>query len=262
MVLACTSICLYGMLFFSVINPAQPFADFLVGKLDRGSALSFKAKSIERSFFKEVELKDVSVTLDEATPVISDSLVMDRGMGSLLFSFFGKGKKFTFTFEHPTIDISLAQLELLVGGSKNSSPSLLTPWLANNSVGLNTNALYATFSSPTMSASIQDADLSLAIAAKLELSSFKASVKGAQIHMGEFSFQLDSIHMDVDSLLAISAETDRGKLSFNDVEASFEQLALAGQLSSLDITKGELGIDFSLSNLNLNRSALYANIPK
>ena len=250
------------MLFFSVINPAQPFADFLVGKLDRGSALSFKAKSIERSFFKEVELKDISVTLDEATPVVSDSLVMDRGMGSLLFSFFGKGKKFTFTFEHPTIDISLAQLELLVGGSKDSSPSLLTPWLANNSVGLNTNALNGTFSSPTISASIQGADLSLAIAPKLELSSFKASVEGAQIHMGEFSVQLDSIHMDVDSLLAISAETDRGKLSFKDVEASFEQLALASQLSSLDITKGELGIDFSLSNLNINRSALYANIPK
>ncbi len=261
-VLACSGICLYGMLFFSVINPAQPFADFLVANLDRGSSLSFRTKSIERSFFKEVELKDVSIQLDEETPVVSDSLIMDRGIGELLLSFFGKGKKFTFTLEHPSVTISMTELESLGGGSEPGSSTLLSSWLARNSLGLKTDSLSATLTGPSFTASIHHADLSLSLEPKLELSSFKGSIETAKAQFGQGMLQLDSIFLDMDSTLEIHAEAGTGMLSLAGAEAKYEQLALASQLTSPDISQGKLDIDFSLANLKVLHPKLDAYVPK
>ncbi len=250
------------MLFFSVINPAQPFANFLVAQLDSGSSLSFRAKSLERSFFKEVELREISVSLDEKTPVVSDALVMDRGVGELLLSFFGKAQKFTFTLEQPTVDISMAQLESLGGGSEPGGSLLLSSWLARNSLGLKTNSLSAKLTGPSFSASIQRADLSLSLGPKLEPSSFKGNIETAEAHLGQGNIKLDSIRFDMDSALEVNAETSKGMLSYAGAEAQYEQLALASRLSSLDVSQGILGIDFSLSNLDVVHPMLQASIPK
>ncbi|NBK22577.1 MAG: hypothetical protein EOM68_11175, partial [Spirochaetia bacterium] len=262
-VLACAAICLYGMLFFSVINPAQPFADYLLARLDRGSSLSFSAKSLTRSFFKEIELRDVSVGLDDQNPVIAEALSLDKGMGQVLFSFFGKGATFTFTLEKPTVDISLAQLESLGGGAeKPAGTTLLTSWLGRNSLTLATNALDATFTAPSYLATIQDSDLSITLSANLGLSGFKGSVGRAEAQMGQAKVQLDTILLDMDSSLAVNAEASRGTVAFAEYDTQFEQLALASQLSSLDITQGILGIDFSLANLTVDHPDLEASIPK
>ncbi|MBI9093332.1 MAG: hypothetical protein JEY71_00470 [Sphaerochaeta sp.] len=261
-VLACSGICLYGMLFFSVINPAQPFADFLVANLDRGSSLSFRASSLTRSFFKEVELKGFSITLDEKSPVVSDTLIMDRGIGQLVYSFFGKGKKFTFTLEQPTVDISLADLESLGGGLEPKSSELLSNWLARNSLGFAANSLNAKLSGPSFTASIHQADLSLSLASELALESFKGSIESAKAQFGQGLLQLDTINLNINSDLEVQAEADTGMLAFAGATAQYEQLALASQLSSLDISQGELGIDFSLANLTVLHPVLEASIPK
>jgi len=261
-VLACTALCLYGMLFFSVINPAQPFADYLVAQLDRGSPLSFKAESLKRSFFKEIELKEVSVSLDGQNPVVADALYLDKGVGELFLSFFGNGKKFTFTLEQPTANISMAQLESLGGGSKRTDPFFLSSWLARNSLALTTNSLDAKLSGPSFSASIQQADLLLSFSPKLELSSFRGSIERVEAQSGQAKLQLDTILLDMNSSLAVHAEASNGKIFFAGSEVQYEQLALASQLSSLDISQGVLGIDFSLANLTVDHPVLTASIPK
>lgn len=262
-VLACTAICLYGMLFFSVINPAQPFADYLIAQLDRGSSLSFSAKSLTRSFFKEIELRDVFVSLDDQNPVVSESLSLDKGVAQVFFSFFGKGTAFTFTLENPTVTISMAQIESL--GKATQEPtgsSLLSSWLERNSLTLATDSLDARLTSPSFSTSIQGADLSLSLSAKLGLSSFKGSIERAEAHLGQAQVGLDTILLNMDSSLAVSAEANRGTLTFAGYDTQFDQLALASQLSSLDISQGILGIDFSLANLAVDHPNLQAAIPK
>ena len=261
-VLACTAICLYGMLFFSAVNPAQPFGDYLVAQLDRGSSLSFGAKSLKRSFFKEIELKGVSVSLDDQNSIVSDALFVDKGLAQVLFSFFGKEQTFTFILENPTLDISMAQLESLGGPPSPQGSSFLSSWLGRNSFKFVTNSLDAQLSSLSFTASIQNADLSLSILPKLEISSFKGSIGRAEAQVGQATVQLDTIILDMDPSLAVNAESRSGKLLFADYEADFEQLALASQLSSLDIAQGVLGIDFSLANLTVANPMLQASIPK
>ena len=250
------------MLFFSVINPAQPFGDFLVARLDRGSSLSFSAKSLKRSFFKEIELKEVSVGLDDQNPVVSDALVVDKGVGGLLFSFFGKGQKVTVTLENPKLDISMAQMEALGRPSAPKDSSLLSSWLGRNSFSFTTHSLTGELSGPFFSASIQQADLSLSLSPKLEVSSFKGRIERAEAQVGQAKVQLDTILLNMDSSLAVNAEANRGNLMFAGAEARYEQLALASQLSSLDIFQGILGVDFSLANLTVSHPELQASIPK
>ncbi|MFA6682500.1 MAG: hypothetical protein WCS35_10765, partial [Sphaerochaeta sp.] len=115
---------------------------------------------------------------------------------------------------------------------------------------------------PSFSASIQQADLSISLSPKLELSSLKGSIERVEAQSGQAEVQLDTILLDMDSSLAVNAETGIGKLIFADTEAQYEQLALASQLSSLDISKGVLDIDFSVSNLTVANPVLQASLPK
>ncbi|HKL58747.1 MAG TPA: hypothetical protein VJ863_02530, partial [Sphaerochaeta sp.] len=249
------------MLFFSVINPAQPFADYLVSRLDRGSSLSFSTQNLKRSFFKEVVLEGFSVGLDEQTPLSSEALILDKGVGELLLSFFGKGETFTFTFVQPTVDISMAQVQGLGGGTSSTTPFLLSSWLERNSLALKTDSLNATFTSPTFSTSLLDADLSLFFTPSLELSSFTGTVARATAELGEAKMELQTIRVDIDSTLAVTAEASSGMVLVSGAETQFEQLALASHLESLSITQGKLGIDFSLAHLKIYHPQLQASIP-
>ena len=250
------------MLFFSVINPAQPFADFLVAKLDRGSSLSFRAESLSRSFFKEIELHEVSLSLDDKTPLVTDSLILDSGVGELLLSFFGRTHTFNLTLDTPTIDISMAQIESLGRETGGGDSSLLTTWLARNSLGLKTIALNASFTGPSYSASMHHADISLSLGTDLKLSSFKGSMERAEASMAQGDVKLQDIRMEIDPSLLVNAEASGGELLFAGTGASFEQLALASRLSSLDVTTGKLGIDFSLANLKVDHPMVTASVPK
>ena len=250
------------MLFFSVVNPAQPFADFLVANLDKDASLTFRANGLKRSFFKEVELEGFSVTLGEKSPIVSDTLIMDRGIGELLLSFFGKGKKFTFTLEQPTVDISMAELESLGRGTEPGGSALLSSWFARNSLGFSANSLDAKLSGPSFTASIHQADLSLSLAPELTLESFKGDIGTTTVQSGQGLLQLDGIHLNIDSALEVTAEASSGMLDFAGAEAQYEQLALATRLPSLDISHEKLGIDFSLANLKVLHPLLEASIPK
>ncbi|MDY0290227.1 MAG: hypothetical protein RBR15_15480 [Sphaerochaeta sp.] len=261
-VLACTGICLYGMLFFSVINPAQPFADSLVASLDRGSELSFRTTGIARSFFKEVEARELSVSLDDTILVSSDSLVLDTGLTQLLFSLMGKADKLTFTLDRPSVDITMDQVEALAGGPSQGGPSFLTKWVGKNSLELKTNALHASFTAPSYSASIQNSVLALSLEPGLALASFKGSIESGEAHVGGQSVRLDRILMDIDSTLVVNAESEAGSLNLAGTAVAFEQLVMATLLPSLDIAKGGLAIDFSLADLRMDGPVLTATMPK
>ena len=250
------------MLFFSVINPAQPFADFLVAQLDRGSSISFRAKGLERSFLKEVELSEVSVTLDEQTPITSDALVLDSGITQLLLSLVGRADKLTFTLERPTIAISMDQILSLGGNPRQGGSSFLSSWLEHNSLGFKTNSLNGNLVGDSYSASIQEADLSISLNPNLELASFKGRIEEISAQGGEASASLQNILLDMDSSLLVSAEAGEGRLLFAGTTAIFEQLAIESQLPSLDISKGRASFDFSLANLAIDHPVLKASIPK
>lgn len=260
-VLACTGICLYGMLFFSVINPAQPFADFLVSQLDRGSSLSFRSEGLARSFLKQVELTEVSIQSEEEIPFATDSVVIDQGVGSLVFSLFGKARPITVTLVNPTVSLSVAEMPSLSDSDGSSMPAFLSSWLAKNSLNLRTTSLDFKLEGRDFSTSATDADLFLSLGKALNLSSFKGTIAQAEFQMGQAGLSLSSIRLDMDGNLLVLGEAKQGIARFEDGSVAFEDLAVESELASLHIAKEQLALDFSLSNLFLDHASVQATIP-
>ena len=257
-VLACALICLYGLVSINLVNPAQPFADFLLAKLDGGSDYTFRSERIERSFLKTLDFGEVSLERDDETLVQADSISINQGLQTFLLSLKGGSRSFVATIENPKV---LLFSEAFALSQSDDSSEFLTSWLHRNTFSLQANSLDGTFTDEEFTASLSDATVRLELGTALRFSDFSADIEKAEMQIGDIHFQFLDISLGLDDSLLFSTTAQEGNVSQADTSIDYHNLAVISSLPSLDVKNQKIDLALSLSDINFEYDEMQASIP-
>lgn len=241
-------------------NPAQPLADFILGRFDRGGNLSITAETLDRGFFKKIELNKISVTDSGTTPFTAESLLVQEPLQTVLLSFFQGNRTFSLEAQNPVLDMTVSNLSFNSQGS--SLPNrFLNSWLNRNSLSFTANSLSANLSLPQLATSIEDADVSLKLGKNLSFVSLTAAIGEGNLTYGNDSFHAKTITLSFNKQLQLQLLAQSAISHFADSDISFSKLVIQSQFPSFNLSEGVTVFDVSLGALTLARSEGIFTIP-
>ena len=257
-VLACALICLYGLGSINLVNPAQPFADFLIAKLDGGSHYAFRSTRLERLFFKTIDFHQVTFSRDDEILVSADSLSIDQGLQDLLSSLQGGTHSFVVTIEQPRITLFPEALDFYP--SENSS-EFLAAWLNRNTFSIQANTLNGFFRGKGFETTIKESDIRLELGTSLSFLNFTAQIQQADLQLADSVFQLHDISLGLDADFLFSTTAQSGIMRNQEISLDFHNLAVISHLSSLNVTNQKMELDLSIADIQFKYNELQASIP-
>lgn len=259
-VLSCTAICLYGILVFQIGNPAQPLADFILGKFDRGGEVSITAGNLDRGFFREIELDKVTVSDSGATPFTAESLVVKEPLQTVLLSLFQGTRTFSLEAQNPVLDMALPNLTFSFQGSSGTN-RLLASWLDRNSLSITMNSLRADISLPQLETNLGNADIALKLGNNLSFISLSAVIDELSLANANDSFQAKNITLSLDKQLQLQMLAQSATSDFADSAIAFSKLVIRSKLPSFNLSQSVAVFDVSLGALVLARDEGIFTVP-
>lgn len=247
------------MLNFGLANPSQYFADYLIGKLDRGGKISISTASLDRTFLKEIALQNVQVT-EAGKPIASTTSVsLDAGIGQLIDSIVFGSTQIQATIAKPELSYEMANIES--NSAKVQLPLYLQQWLNKNAFSLLANNISINLAFGNNAISLGSGMLSLSMNKNIQLDTFNASFQTSDIGIGKNSVALDSgtITYGKDDIGTLFAKS----VTFTSSGAKIQGNNLIAQstLHSLDQLRQGFEISSSLSTVQSDTSVGTFQIP-
>ncbi len=246
--ISCAILCLYGMVHLGMGNPSQYLADRLLQTLDSRSSFTFKAKSVDRMFLRNLVINDPTLSVDDESSVSASKVEIAGGLPSVLNSFLFGSRQVSITVLDPEIRLVGTLQETL--GTGASSPAALTKWMDENTINIAMQNLQGSISMDEITASLEESSLSLVFGRKQQLPTIKGSIPSFHFNtpVGEGTVLNTELSFDDAGLGLLKSR--KATLLQQGLEVSFNELVALAELPASSLADLSTSIDLSLVELS------------
>jgi hypothetical protein len=259
-VLSCATICLYALVTFDLGNPAQPIANRLIGRLDRGGELSVSVEAIGREFFRNLELHDVTIEDGEGVGLFSETVVVSRSVQSLVRSLFGGSQTVSLDLQGPKVSVD--RLPDLSPTGENGS-SLLAGWLSRTSFEISSADLTAEVRLSDIQADFDTPSLSAGLGPSLSFRYLSWKDGDLSLSYDDGTVQADGVDISLDGSHHLQLQARSGSTFVQGASILLSNLKVTSDLPpSFDLKNSQTVFDISLESLYASREGATLYAPK